>query len=492
MNSQNWRYFCQIMRYFKQMVMRRRIFLLAIMLISGCTTLMAEGYKIKLKLTSAADSSVYLTHYYDTNVYIKDTLLMDSRGFGVFEGDTLLPEGLYKIYMNANRHFDVLLGKDQTMEITNPDFGLDHLQIKDAVESVEFLKYTHWLQQQQKKLSVLDSVFQKAGKEEKDQISKQIIDLTNQVHQYWKQKSAEFHGTMLAVFLMANYVEDVKLDDIPEAYKANDSLKWTYQYNFRKDHYFDHFDITDKRYIFTPLLKPKLEAYFDKVLLQLYDSVKPYAFKLIRKAQSEPLMFRYVASYLLNKSLNSNIMGMDALFVDIAREYYLSGQANWVDSASNAVIRENVIFLENNLIGMQARNLRMETLDGLPYFLTQGKNKYTILVFYEPTCSHCKEFVPKLYNDIFLPYRDKGLDVVAIYNQNNRKEWTDFIDQHHMTDWINVWDEFHQSRFKVIYDTRTTPAVFLLDADKKIIAKKFSIDFLKKYFGFHIDGKPMN
>jgi thiol-disulfide isomerase/thioredoxin len=182
-------------------------------------------------------------------------------------------------------------------------------------------------------------------------------------------------------------------------------------------------------------------------------------------------------------------MGMDALFVDIAREYYLSGKANWADSATLAVIRENVIFMENNLMGKQARNLRMETYDGIPYFLCQGKSRYTILVFYEPTCSHCKEFVPKLYNEIYIPYRNKGVEVVAIYNQNDKKEWGDFIQQQHLNDWINVWDEFYQSRFKVIYDTRTTPSVYLLDKDKKIIAKKFSIDFLKSYFGIYIDGK---
>jgi len=467
--------------------MRRNILLLCL-LFFGLAEVTANGYRIKVKLEAAADSIVYLTHYYDTNVYIKDTVKVDSKGGAVFEGDTLLPQGLYKIYMNADHHFDFLLGTDQTMEIFNPGFDLDRLQIKDAIESVEFLNYTHWLQKQQKQLSRLDSAFQKADADGKDRIGKEIVELTNQVHQYWKQKSAEFPGTMLAAFLMANYVDDISKEEIPAEYQANDSLKWIYQYNYRKNHFFDHFDITDKRFLYTPLLKPKLDAFFDKVLLQMYDSVKTSAFQLIRKAEAEPLMFRYVASYLLNKSLNSNIMGMDALFVDIAREYYLSGKANWVDSATNAVIRENVIFLENNLIGLQARNLRMETLDGIPYFLCQGNKKYTILVFYEPTCSHCKEFIPKLYNEIYLPYRNKGVDVVAIYSQNNRKEWTDFLEQHHLTDWINVWDEFHQSRFKVLYDTRNTPAVFLLDKNKKIIGKRFSIDFLKKYFGVYIDG----
>jgi hypothetical protein len=74
--------------------------------------------------------------------------------------------------------------------------------------------------------------------------------------------------------------------------------------------------------------------------------------------------------------------------------------------------------------------------------------------------------------------------------QNNRKEWNDFMNEHHLYDWVNIWNPA-DNRFKVIYDTRTTPAVYLLDKDKKIIAKKFSIDFLKNYFSFYLDGKKV-
>jgi len=193
-----------------------------------------------------------------------------------------------------------------------------------------------------------------------------------------------------------------------------------------------------------------------------------------------------MTSYLINRSINSRIMGMDALFVDIARDYYLSGKASWTDSTTLAQIKENVIFFEQNLIGLPARNLRMETFDGLPYFLCQNESKYTILLFYEPGCSHCQVFVPELYKEIYMPYHDKGLTVVAVYNMNNREEWAKFLEKHELTDWVNVWDEHHLSRFKIIYDTRSTPAVYLLDENKKIIAKKFTIDFLKQYLGFYL------
>jgi len=445
-----------------------------------------KGLKISVSLEGAKDRQILLTHYYGENVYVDDTIQADMSGRGVFQRDTLLPQGLYKIYLDKDNHFDFLLGADQTLAIRNPAFNLDKMEITGADESREFLAYMRWLRDQQRKLALLDTALNKAPEEGKEGIRRQISNLSDTVSGYWKQKSAQYPGTLLAAFLMANYYEELKPDMIPAAYTLNDSLKWIYEYNYRKDHFFDYFDITDERLLYTPLVKSKLDTYFGKVLLQMYDSVKSPVYRLIEKAESKPHPFRYVTSYFLNASLSSKVMGMDALFVDIARDYYLSGKTNWADSATLAKIRENVIFMENNLIGHQARDLIMETSDGQPFRLYQHNSRYTILVFFEPNCSHCNDFVPKLYNEIYLPFRDKGLQVVAGYTMDNKKEWFDFIEKYHLYDWINVWDEHHLSRFKIIYDTRTTPSVYLLDREKKIIAKKFSIEFLKNYLGHYL------
>jgi hypothetical protein len=39
-----------------------------------------------------------------------------------------------------------------------------------------------------------------------------------------------------------------------------------------------------------------------------------------------------------------------------------------------------------------------------------------------------------------------------------------------------VWDETHISQFKILYDARKTPAVYILDENKKIIAKGLSVE----------------
>lgn len=441
----------------------------------------AEGFNLELNLKSASGGQVLLAHYYGGSILVNDTVDVNSGGVAIIKRDTLLPQGIYKIYMNQDKHFDFLLGADQSLKITSPDFSMANLQIEGAAESSEFLQYLRFLGYQQKAKKTLEDKKVNTSGGEQAAIDKELEALNIKVTDYWKQKSKEYPGSFLAAFLMSNYTEELKTEDIPEVYTTNDSLKWIYQYNYRKNHYFDHFDLTDERLLLTPSIKPKLDTYFERVLLQRYDSVKPAAYQILKKIEPYPRMFRYVTSMLLNNSLNSKVMGMDALFVDIAKDYYLSGKATWADSATLAKVRENVIFMENNLIGKNARDFQMETIDGGPFRLYQNRSKYTILVFYEPDCSHCREYVPELYNDVYLPLRDKGLDVVAVYMMDKKNEWAEFVEKHQITDWHNVWDEHHVTRFKITYDTRTTPAVYLLDQDKKIIAKKVTIEFLKNY-----------
>ena len=168
-------------------------------------------------------------------------------------------------------------------------------------------------------------------------------------------------------------------------------------------------------------------------------------------------------------------MGMDALFVDLARTYYLSGQAFWTTEESMKKIRENVLFAENNLIGKIAPDLTLENIDGEYINLHKIKSEITVLIIFEPECSHCKVFVPQFHADVYQKYKDKGLKVYAIYSMTDKEEWSDFLTKHNLYDWINVWDETHISQFKVLYDARKTPAVYVLDENKKIIAKGLSV-----------------
>jgi len=173
-------------------------------------------------------------------------------------------------------------------------------------------------------------------------------------------------------------------------------------------------------------------------------------------------------------------MGIENVFVDIAEKYYLTGRAFWASDETLKNIRQEVYFRKNNLIGAMAKELLLEDETGEYQSLYQQSTPFTLLIFWEPNCGHCKKQVPEFFDEVFLKTNPSKITVMAICTQDNKEEWLGFINEHELNGWINVWDPNRVSNFQVNYNVRTTPMVYLLDQNKKIIAKKLSVSGTKK------------
>jgi peroxiredoxin len=452
----------------------RQTFAILLFFISGFA--IGQGYNINLKIDSGVNQKIKLAYYYVGNIYLKDSLQLNNSGAGVFQADTLLPQGLYKIYLDEKNHFDFLIGADQKFSMQKESFVSPVIEITGATETIKFSEYTIFMQNLQKKGAEINNKIKTAADDDKTSLQSDLNDLTRQLHEYWFRIKDEYPNTFLSAFILANYVPALDITTLPAEVQKNDSLLLLARFNFQKAHYWDYFDYTDERFLYTPFFKPKLETWFTKVLYQNYDSVKTEVFRFLEEVRPSKRIFQFAVSWFLNASINSNIMGMDALFVDLARKYYFSGQAFWATDEAMKKIRENVAFAEHNLIGKIAPDLTLENIDGEHVNLHKIESKITIVLIYEPDCSHCKEFVPQLYNDVYQQFKNKGLKVFAIYSMDKKEEWAEFLTKHNLYDWINVWDENHISQFKILYDARKTPAVYILDENKKIIAKSITVE----------------
>jgi len=442
----------------------------------------AEGLELQLQLDMAANKKVFLAHFYLDKIYSDDSVQLDANGRGIMKRDTLLPQGLYKIYLDDKNHFDFLLGADQQFSLSNTTFLGDKALATGAIETEEFFKYIHFLDVQREKNTTIREKIKTAQGEEKQLLQKQLSDLNKEVQQYWFTKKEEMPDLFLPKFLLANYVPELDISTLPEEIQQNDSTLLMKRFYYQQKHFWDYFDYTDERFLYTPFYKPKLETWFTKVLFQNYDSVKAPVFQFIEDVRPNKRVFQFVCSWFLNSTINSNVLGMDALFVDLARTYYLSGEAFWANEETLKKIRENVIFLEQNLIGKTAPDLTLEKVDGEYVNLHKIDAKLTVVLIFEPNCSHCMIFVPKFHDEVYEKFKDKGLKVYAIYSMDDKEEWTDFLTKHNLYDWINVWDPSNSSNFKVSYDARTTPGIYVLDKDKKIVAKKLDVKQLSEIF----------
>jgi thiol-disulfide isomerase/thioredoxin len=114
------------------------------------------------------------------------------------------------------------------------------------------------------------------------------------------------------------------------------------------------------------------------------------------------------------------------------------------------------------------------------------KGDYTVVVFWDATCGRCKEEMPKLLE--LYKEQNKGIkakannkiDVYSVSMTVEPKIWKDYIKEQKLP-WTNVHDPNHESNFRRYYDVYSTPVVYLLGKEKKIIAKRLSIDQVKEF-----------
>ncbi|MBT5273551.1 MAG: redoxin domain-containing protein, partial [Flavobacteriales bacterium] len=143
-----------------------------------------------------------------------------------------------------------------------------------------------------------------------------------------------------------------------------------------------------------------------------------------------------------------------------------------------------------NLIGRKAsefldfygRPFMKDTLEKL-HTLQEINADYTALIFYGPTCGHCKKEIPKVKHDVdSLIAAGHNIETFAVATEFDKTEWKKFINNQKIGDWTNVADINHDeegnpvasSDWRDKYDIYSTPVIYLLDKDKKIIAKRIT------------------
>ena len=434
------------------------------------------GYLMKFKV-GIPDTLCYLAHYFGDKQYLQDSAKTDKSGQLIFKGEEKLPGGIYLFVFPNKTYFEFLVDKEQefAMECDSKDV-IATMKIKGSSDNQEFYDYLTFLQKQSKDLEEFKTErnAKVTAKEKTDDVDKKIRELDKIVIEYKLNYIKEHPDKFLSkIFLASQEIE------VPEAPKLPNGQKdSTFAYRYYKSHYFDNLDLSDERLLRTPIYHNKLSSYVKNLIVQMPDSIIYDADLLIQKGSSNKETFKYLVWYFTNTYETSNIMGMDAVFVYMAKKYYTKEKAYWVDEASLFKIQDRAAQLDPILLGKKVRNLVLEDSSGVFQSLYSLNSKYTILFFFDPDCGHCKKSTPVL-KELYDKVKSKGVEVYAICTEVEMEKWKKFIREYKL-EWINVADPQLHNNFRHEFDISTTPQIFLLDKDKKILAKKIDAETLDK------------
>jgi len=453
------------------------------------------GYSIKLKVNGLKDTVCYLAYYYGDKQYLKDTAKVDSKGECTFKGAEALPGGIYLIvFPDKKKLIEVIVDKNQTFSVqTDTIDPVKHLVIKGSDENKQFYDYQNFIQKKREEIDPLISLQAKVknNKDSSELLKKQISKINEEVKNYKSDFQTKNPDALLTkIFKMTEEV------DVPTSPKLPDGkIDSTFAYRYYKAHYFDNIDFTDDRELRTPLFHPKLSSYLKNMIHPSPDSIIKECDMLVEKARPNKETFKYVVWYLTSEYSQSKIMGYDAIYVHMVEKYYMTNQAYWVTPSQLEAITKEAMKQKPILIGQKAPEINyLTSVNDKSIPLSSLKAKYVILIFWSPDCGHCKTEIPLLYK-VYEKYKDKGVLAYSVSTVRDTAKTLNFIRENKTFDWINMLDlplndgNFY-SNFRSDYSVDATPAVFLLDENKKIIAKKLSPDQIDSFLErFLVDDK---
>jgi len=439
----------------------------------------SQTYKVTLE-SNYRSGIAYLTYHMGSKFHIEDSAAVSNQGIAIFTGKKKLPGGIYAIVFPGQRlTADFLVGPEQNISIKADTNKLMQMEVTGSKEHLLFQQYQQFVSVKGKQLMDARNSYNRATNAKDSALfESNYTRLNNELNDFRNGIIKDHPNSLMAVLLTA-------MKDPPYPTKIprtrQDSVD---NYHFYKTHYWDGITFMDDRVIRTPFFLPKLERYYRDVIGQTpADSIiADIDYKLLLARNSEG-MFKFLLNWLTDEYINPKYMGQDAVFVHLFQKYHSKGLSPWLNEKQMETISRRAYMQMENLIGVKATNLEMVDTADKPKALYDVQADYTLLVFWDPTCGHCKEELPKIDSVYRASWSKRNLKIFAVLTENQQKEWRNYINQHNLGDWIHVYQtremaEALQSAqrpgYKQSYDVIQTPTLVLLDKEKRIIGKKLS------------------
>lgn len=459
--------------------MRKTLFTLSFI----CSTLYTfantdRDFNIQIKVKGMENQSGILAYNYGDKKFIADTLLFDQKGISTIKGKKSLEDGTYLVaFPSLNLASFEFIIRETAFQLETDTFHLSkNMKVTNSYENsimYEDLKKTIDIST---KVDSLNKIIHNEGlsdeireKAEKNIQEENIKFTQSRIDAIEKNPNALYHKIL-------NALRDVPMSASPVNEKG-DTVK-NYGYNYFIKHYWDNIDFSDVALIKSPVVLPRVNKFFDAIY-QHPDSLISAVDILIEKSSVNYQSFQIITSEIINKFAKSKLMGHENVYVHLLDKYYLTGKTTWVDAETLGKMKERADALRPTLIGKTAPDITVYNLNNQPinFYKSIEKNDYTVLVFWNSECSHCKKEIPelkKLYLDTLKSKYNIG--VFGISTEVELEHINKFIDENGIRDvFTNGYDPTGRSNFRKLYDILSTPVVIVLDKNKRIIAKKINV-----------------
>ena len=440
------------------------------------------GYKLTLQVDGCTDSAILLGYYLAQERYVVDTAYNNGRGKFVFKGDKELYPGLYFFTNNSDRFVDFVIYHEKptfTLQTDNRNWTTN-MRVKGSPQNEVFFNYQR----------ASDRLYHEMVDAHGTLDSAAFIEYRNGMIQRMDSLRdaiiSEHPEAMISRMMRATTSVE---DQVPQYQPDGTQLTQRQRYDYLMAHYFDYIPLDDDFIIRTPkeIFYRRFSDYTDKYMRGMPpEEICPLLDAIIDRAEPAPQVYQWLINTLTEKYLQSNIMVYDEVYVHLVQRYFTTGKVTWLSPSAIDMNVERANKWERLLVGHEAPELILFDTMRRAYSLHHMPGKYTLLLFWSPTCGHCREVIPavyKVFNELAETLDMTAFAILTEPDEHTVGKWKSFLREHNMTNprWVNMSGAEANVDWRDVYDIETTPQIYLIgNKDHKFLAKKLNADMLRQ------------
>jgi thiol-disulfide isomerase/thioredoxin len=441
----------------------------------------ANGKQISVTLTPLKNCWVYLGSYYGKGKALVDSAYLNEKSTGVFKGNKLVGGVYFMVSPKMTVLFDLLIDNKQQFSIVGDTLQKEKVLITGSLENDLFKDYLTYSNDKAKIMQEQEAAYHQAKTNADSTKYRNLVMQGDKELQGYRENIIKKNPNSLLAMLF-NTMKRPTAPPIPMVKGKPDS---TYPYRFVKDHFWDDVVFNDDRLLRTPFFESKLDDYFKYYVSPEPDSLIDEVKYILLSSKTGKEIYPYLLTKFTNKYISPEFMGQDKVFLYLFENFYAKGDTVLLNAASKKTITERAYSLMANQIGLAAAPMDLTDTTGKSVSLYGIKASFTVVAFWDPNCGHCKEEIPRLDSMYRAKWKALGVAIygVNIY-ENEVPAWKKFIKEKGLSNWYHVYqtktaraaeEKLNQPGYKQLYDVFKTPTLYLLDKDKRIIAKQLSI-----------------
>lgn len=443
----------------------KKFILLAI--VSLCLSNVIDAQTVSATFFNVPQQKVYLNAYTGLYMEVLDSVMLSHDGRAEF--NTPLQKGMFQLETESGLSIDFLYdNKNVAFLMKNPDDILS-VEFIDSKINTDWYRYLYQKNKCMDAQSLLKPIIREYDKNSQFYITtkNEYLRLQNDFNAFVDE----------LINNQDNYATTLIKVDRPLPINLDDDFNK--QRKDMIDNFFNDVDFNDLSLIPTNVLTTKIIDFIsiqqtnNQTFEQQEMSIILAVDYVLNLATVNFDMYKFIFQYLME---GFNELGFNAI-VDFMTRLPYAEQIKCSDEQYNELLEVSE-FYSRVKIGKLAQNISGVTLFNEDFDLYSIDNEYVIVLFWSYSCPHCREIIEDL--KVFLD-ENKNFSMIAVSVKGELNKIKKFAKKQDMRAYFYhdglEWNSPHVNNYAIT----STPTMFLLDKDKKIIYKPFDFQELIEF-----------